>query len=454
MEDGPRDRARLDSDRAGSGRAGSGRVRGGAAVRHRWATIAGAVALVALAVEFAVAVPMRHTIGQLVDWIRSAGVIGVAAYAAVYIVFTVLLIPGSLLTAGAGLAYGPWLGLLLVSPVSVAAATLSFVLGRTVARGWITRRIAVDPRFRAVDAAIGRRGFRIVLLLRLSPLFPFNVLNYALGLTDVRLRDFILASFLGMLPGTFLYVYLGSLVSNVASLSAAGDAGGGARRFAYLGWPCRHGRRHPLRHAGGAACAPDGARPGMTTRPFGSSLILPDDRHNRALLAQVHPAGWTNPKPARRYNLVVIGAGTAGLVSAVGAASLGATVAIVERCSPRWRLPQRGVRAVEGPPQRGTGRGGPAGRGCLRHLRRRRGRRGLPGGHGTDATVAGRARPTTTPLPGCRASESMCSSATRSLSQPTRSPWGPTRSGSRRASSRPARGPLCRPFPASMPPRS
>ncbi|MEO7273935.1 MAG: TVP38/TMEM64 family protein [Vicinamibacterales bacterium] len=202
-------------------------------MRYRWATIAGAVALVALAAEFAVALPMRHAIGHLVDWIRSAGATGVAAYAAVYIVFTVLLIPGSLLTAGAGLAYGPWLGLLLVSPVSVAAATLSFVLGRTVARGWIAKRIAADPRFRAVDAAIGQRGFKIVLLLRLSPLFPFNVLNYALGLTDVRLRDFILASFIGMLPGTFLYVYLGSLVSNVASLSAGGDAGSAAQRFVY-----------------------------------------------------------------------------------------------------------------------------------------------------------------------------------------------------------------------------
>ena len=200
---------------------------------NRWATIGGAVALVALAAEFAVALPMRHAIGQLVGWIHSAGAAGVAAYAAAYIVFTVLLIPGSLLTGGAGLAYGPWLGLLLVSPLSVAAATLSFVLGRTVARGWIARRVAADPRFRAVDAAIGQRGFKIVLLLRLSPLFPFNVLNYALGLTDVRLRDFILASFIGMLPGTFLYVYLGSLVSNVASLSAGGDAGGAAQRFAY-----------------------------------------------------------------------------------------------------------------------------------------------------------------------------------------------------------------------------
>jgi len=202
-------------------------------VRHRWATILGAAALVALAAEFAVTVPMRDAIGHLIDWIRSAGATGVAVYTVVYVVFTILLIPGSLLTAGAGLAYGPSLGILLVSPVSVAAATLSFVLGRTIARGWIARRVAADARFRAVDAAIGRRGFKIVLLLRLSPLFPFNALNYALGLTDVRLRDYILASFGGILPGTFLYVYRGSLVSTVASLSPGADAGSAGRRFLY-----------------------------------------------------------------------------------------------------------------------------------------------------------------------------------------------------------------------------
>lgn len=156
---------------------------------------------------------------------------GVAAYVAAYVTVTLLLLPASLLTAGAGLAYGPILGTTLVSPVSVAAATLAFLLGRTVARDWVATRIAGDARFAAIDAAIGRHGFRIVALLRLSPLVPFSVLNYALGLTRVRPRDFVLGSFVGMLPGTLLYVYLGSLVTTVSGLGP--DRGSGAAQGLY-----------------------------------------------------------------------------------------------------------------------------------------------------------------------------------------------------------------------------
>jgi uncharacterized membrane protein YdjX (TVP38/TMEM64 family) len=173
---------------------------------------------------------------SLVEAIRGAGAGGVAIFAVVYVAATVLLLPGSVLTAGAGFAYGPVWGTLLVSPVSVAAATLAFVLGRTVARGWIARRIAGNPRFAAVDEAIGESGLKIVLLLRLSPLFPFNLLNYALGLTRLRLRDYVVASALGMLPGTILYVYLGSLVTSASELaSAGGEATGAPRSVLYWG---------------------------------------------------------------------------------------------------------------------------------------------------------------------------------------------------------------------------
>lgn len=154
----------------------------------------------------------------LVEWVRAAGVVGVGVYAGIYVVATLLLLPGSLLTVGAGFACGPLWGTLLVSPVSVLAASLAFALGRTVARDRVARRVSASPRFAAVDEAIGESGWKVVLLLRLSPLFPFNLLNYALGLTRVRLRDYVLGSFLGMLPGTVLYVYLGSLVTRASEL--------------------------------------------------------------------------------------------------------------------------------------------------------------------------------------------------------------------------------------------
>ncbi|MGE3957373.1 MAG: TVP38/TMEM64 family protein [Vicinamibacterales bacterium] len=187
----------------------------------RWLGLGGAVAIASLALEGVLVWPIGQWVGALVAWVKDAGALGAVAYAVTYIVVAVLMLPASLLTAGAGFAYGPVLGTLLVSPVSILAATVAFLLGRTVARGWITRRTEADPRFRAVDAAVGENGFKIVLLLRLSPLFPFNVLNYALGLTRLRLRDYVLGSAIGMFPGTALYVYLGSLVRDLALTDGA-----------------------------------------------------------------------------------------------------------------------------------------------------------------------------------------------------------------------------------------
>ncbi|MCC7111393.1 MAG: TVP38/TMEM64 family protein [Deltaproteobacteria bacterium] len=178
------------------------------------------VALLGVAVAGVTLSPVAQWALALVEWVRAAGVAGVGVFALAYVLATVLLLPGSMFTLGAGFAWGPMAGLALVSPVSVLAATLSFVLARFAARDWVARKVARDPRFAAIDAAVGDNGFKIVLLLRLSPLLPFNLLNYALGLTRVRLRDYLLGSWLGMLPGTLLYVYLGSLVTSASQLAS------------------------------------------------------------------------------------------------------------------------------------------------------------------------------------------------------------------------------------------
>jgi len=162
--------------------------------------------------------PLGQWLLALINWARGSGTTGLVIYFVFYVLGVVAFFPGSLLTLGAGFLYGPFRGTLLVSPASVVGATLAFLVGRFLARDWIAQRIAANPKFAAVDEAIGGRGFYIVLLLRLSPVFPFTLLNYALGLTRVKLRDYVLASFIGMLPGTFLYVYLGSLLTNAAEL--------------------------------------------------------------------------------------------------------------------------------------------------------------------------------------------------------------------------------------------
>ena len=146
-------------------------------------------------------------------WLKTAGPMGVLTFAAVYVAATLVLIPASLLTVGAGFVFGPLWGTLLVSPVSVFAATVAFALGRTRARPWIQRRVAASPQMAALDTGIEENGLVFVLLLRLSPVFPFGLLNYGLGLTRIRPWEFVLGSFVGMFPATALYVYLGSLAN-------------------------------------------------------------------------------------------------------------------------------------------------------------------------------------------------------------------------------------------------
>ena len=184
-----------------------------------------AAILLAVLAAALVLLPIREWTVTMVTWIRSLGSLGVAVYAIVYMLSPVVMFPGSLLTLAAGFLYGPLWGTLLVSPASVVGSTLAFLLGRTVARERVKRRIESNARFSAIDAAVETTGLKVVFLLRLSPIFPFTLLNYALGLTRVRLRDYILGSFLGMLPGTFLYVYLGSSVANIAALTSRSSRG-------------------------------------------------------------------------------------------------------------------------------------------------------------------------------------------------------------------------------------
>lgn len=194
--------------------------------RQKLALAAGAIALVLL---IAWRLPVNDWVLAFADRIRGTGARGVALFVIIYVVATVAVLPGSLLTIAAGFIYGPLRGLLIVSPTSVVAATAAFLLGRTVFRKWAKKKLARSPKASAVDRAIGRESFKLIVLLRLSPLIPFNLLNYALGLSSVRLDRYVIASFIGMLPGTWLYVYLGSLATTTAELAEAGEEGGTAK---------------------------------------------------------------------------------------------------------------------------------------------------------------------------------------------------------------------------------
>jgi uncharacterized membrane protein YdjX (TVP38/TMEM64 family) len=157
---------------------------------------------------------------DFLKWIDGLGAWGPIVLALVYVPAAVFFIPGSALTLAAGFLFGVVRGTVAVSLGSVAGASAAFLVGRFLARGWVEQRVADKPRFRAIDQAVAEQGFKIVLLTRLSPLFPFTLLNYAFGLTKVRFRAYVLASWIGMFPGTLMYVYLGSLVANIADLVA------------------------------------------------------------------------------------------------------------------------------------------------------------------------------------------------------------------------------------------
>jgi uncharacterized membrane protein YdjX (TVP38/TMEM64 family) len=195
------------------------------ATRTGTVTVGAVVALASASSVAAVLVPAAPWTADLFGWLREAGAVGVLVYAAVFTVAAICLVPGSILTVGAGVAYGLVWGTIVASTASAVAATAAFLVARTIARRRVARWATSDPRFAALDAAIGDHGLKLVILVRLSPVIPFNVLNYALGLTRVRLRDYALGSFLGMLPVTVLYVYVGSLAGRLASLArgAASD---------------------------------------------------------------------------------------------------------------------------------------------------------------------------------------------------------------------------------------
>jgi uncharacterized membrane protein YdjX (TVP38/TMEM64 family) len=153
--------------------------------------------------------------------IQQAGWWGWLLFIALYALSCILFLPGSVLTLGAGAIYGFWGGTLLVSFSNVVGAVISLLISRYVARGWVARWLDQHPKFQALDAAVEREGPKIVFLSRLSPLMPFSVINYCLGLTKIPIVPFALVSWAGILPSTMVYIYIGDLAGDVATLGPA-----------------------------------------------------------------------------------------------------------------------------------------------------------------------------------------------------------------------------------------
>jgi len=166
--------------------------------------------LVLLVIAGALHLPIGAWLQRLLEWTEQLGVWGPLALVGIYIVAGVLMLPGSILTVGAGFLYGVPLGFLIVWIANTLGACAAFWVGRTVARGWVARWVSRSKRFATLDKAVGEHGFKIVLLTRLSPVFPYNLLNYAFGVSKISCRQYALASWIGLIPGILLYVYIGA----------------------------------------------------------------------------------------------------------------------------------------------------------------------------------------------------------------------------------------------------
>src|SRR6267378_807607 len=181
-------------------------------ISSNWRWVLYATAGVALVLAFKY-FHVQDLLKSALDWIGKLGPWGPVIFAGIYIVATVFFIPGSVLTLGAGAVFGVGLGSVCVSISATLGATAAFLVGRYLARDAIARKIGKNEKFAAIDRAVADEGWKIVFLTRLSPVFPFTLLNYVFGLTRVKLSQYVLASWLGMIPGTVMYVYLGSLVN-------------------------------------------------------------------------------------------------------------------------------------------------------------------------------------------------------------------------------------------------
>jgi uncharacterized membrane protein YdjX (TVP38/TMEM64 family) len=183
-----------------------------------WARLGFALFVLAVLVLLARQLGLQQGLQRVLAWIHELGPWAPIAYIVFYIVACVFAIPGSILTLGGGVLFNVLRGTLYVSIGATLGATAAFLVGRYLLRSWIVRKLGGNLKFQALDEAVAREGWKIVVLVRLCPIFPFPVINYGFGITRVSLKEYILASWLGMLPAMIMLTYIGSLAGSLAKI--------------------------------------------------------------------------------------------------------------------------------------------------------------------------------------------------------------------------------------------
>lgn len=188
--------------------------------KNAFRIIVGAVVLAGLALAIRM-LPVAVWIEQFKAWVQQAGPVGYALYVLAYIICCVFFIPAIALTLGAGAIFGFAKGAAVVIVGATLGATAAFLLARTVMRHRIESMTSNNAKFRALDRAITREGMKIMWLVRLSGFPPFTWVNYAFGLTGIRLGPYILTTFFGIIPGTLAFTYAGA--AGAAAVTGSGN---------------------------------------------------------------------------------------------------------------------------------------------------------------------------------------------------------------------------------------
>lgn len=194
----------------------------------RLAILIGCAVTIALAAIF---LPLGKILFAFIETARALGPRGPLLLAVVYIPACLFFVPGMILALTAGYLFGVTIGTVAVSVGSTLGATAAFIAGRTLGRDLVEAGISQNPERMKIDRALTEHGFKVVLMIRLSPLVPFNVFNYLFGLSGISLRDYVIGSWLGMIPATVMYVYLGTLLK---TFEESGGIPGGSGRATLL----------------------------------------------------------------------------------------------------------------------------------------------------------------------------------------------------------------------------
>jgi len=263
----------------------------------------------------------RFNFEKIRSMVENAGTWGFVVFASAYLFSALIPFPATLLSTVSGAIWGEYLGTLVTVVSATLASCVPFLIARYLGRGLVGKIIQKNHTADRCDRFASRNGFMAVLIMRLVPIFPWDLVNYATGLCGIKFRDYFRASLIGTIPASFTYNLIGSSLGQPLDKTKIILIVILVLIIAFTMIIVKRRKQETIKVTD----------TGSSEMKEFKINVSPMDEFNTELVENVHPTEWKNPEPKGKYNLVVIGAGTAGLVTAAGAAGLGAKVALIEK---------------------------------------------------------------------------------------------------------------------------